>query len=214
MGNTWHDVFDRGPLAARGWSLALVKALSWTSAAVAVHEGALAPAGIDLLGPWRTADALMPPVAMGWAMLATLASLQVPPAWQAWLRGRTPGDALLLTAGGAGLAAAMLGLDHPNDTAQGQALALFWVAYGLALVAIAVTVRLRPRSADGERDPWGPQWMIALWLPAPLPAAVVAGLLVGLSFAGAMVAALTLSAGVLLLAGLATAFDRRGPAAG
>lgn len=148
------------------------QALAWLGAATALHEGLLAPMGLDALTPWRTTADRLPLAAGVWGLATALLLPRLTPALKATMQGApidrpTLGLGMLASVGG-GLIASQLPAESNNQIGQ----LCFW--YGLALSGLAMSAAgLMWQRQSKQLSPWRVLTLAAwftpsMWLPVGL----------------------------------------------
>lgn len=201
-------VGDRDLSGARSptaWPRAVPLVLSMLTAAVAVHEGLLAPNGFDVLAAWRGASARLPVQAWVWAIGTLLVCWRGPAMWSRFIDGARPQALDLAAAGTVAAGAALIGLSVPVTDLASAGLPVFWCGY--AALGLVLTV-LAWRAAVGRtgRNAWGLQWLFVTWLPSQWPGIWLLGAIVGTTPGEATAAAHAVGIGGITVAGIATGF--------
>lgn len=182
-----------------------LRALGWMGAATALHEGLLAPMGLDLLGHWRSAAETLPTTAALWAAPTALMLPRIHDELRSVLRHQ-PISMLTLSLGIAASVGALMMLPQLPSQDNNQIGRLFyWGASGvtgLALCAMGLCWRKALPVHTPLRTLALMSWLTpAVWAP-------FAGLLwfTGWQASPVITATLTLSGGFVAWHGFASAF--------
>lgn len=166
-------------------SAPLTRWLAAIACGVIAHEGLLAPAGVDLLGPWRAAHERLPTVAALWSLPALALAWRAPREIVAAIAGKRPtriAGALALSSAAGALAIAF---SHPRHDVDAVGLVFYWAALAV-LMACLVAAGARSTRRD---EPWTLFWLWAALVPAAWPVlwllawSAGQGATVGMSFA-------------------------------
>ncbi|PRP96376.1 DUF2306 domain-containing protein [Enhygromyxa salina] len=194
------------PTTDRAPALLIVAAVA--AGLVLLHEGLLAPYGLDALGDLRDASDRLTPLGGALASLPTFAALALLPRASRAVMG---GERLPLPFTLVGLLAAVgwivAGATMTGDTLARVGVAACWIGTGgfvlLALVAATVS------RADGSARGWAWIGAATLLTPAVWPAALAPGLLVGASFAESSYGALIVASSLTAAGGVVVGFGAR-----
>lgn len=185
----------------------LLKFFGYGASAVIVHEGLLAPNGIDLIAAWRAAGESLPAVAAVWALPA------------AWLAATAPREIARVVAGHTlsrlsytllvvtGLTALLIAVLHAEAAVDSVGLRFYWAAYGLVTLALLLAARFSTR-AD---EPWTLLVLFLTLAPVLWPALWLVAWLCAQSFTVAMWFAATVALAAMSANGFITAFGVRLP---
>jgi hypothetical protein len=170
-----HDLPARPRSAIRArW----VVAASGAAGAVLVHEGVLAPLGVDLLRGWRAPGERFPLQGLLWGLSALLLLVRLPvdlPRVQAGGKPRAATTALAVVNA---VGALVLGGYWPDTDIDGIGLTLFWPSFGLISLCLIIAGQVSAR-----RDaPWSLCWLLLTLTPASWPALFMVAWLAGQSY--------------------------------
>ena len=194
--------------AGNAWPAWLTRLLCAITAAVVLHEGVLAPNGIDVFGELRSSANRLPLLASPWAVAMASALLLLPSNWGRLLRGWRPQPGFSLTILLVAATAAAMGQAIVPVSMEAIADRAFWLGYAVLLLVALALAHLWPATSQG-RNAWGVLLCTALWLPATLPGLSLAGIAAGATFAQASTAALIVGLAGALYFGGAYAFGAR-----
>jgi hypothetical protein len=182
-----------------------LRAMGWMGAATALHEGLLAPMGMDLVGHWRSAPETLPIMAMLWAVPTALMLPRIHDELRAVMRHQ-PISMLTLTLGiAASIGALMVASQLPSQDNNQIGRLFYWAGSGV-MGLVLCAMGLGQRKALPVHTPLRTLSLMCWLMPAMW--APFAGLL---SFTGwpaspIITATLTLSGGFFAWHGFASAF--------
>jgi hypothetical protein len=185
----------------------LLKFFGYGAAAVIVHEGLLAPHGIDLIAAWRAAGESLPAVAAVWAVPAAWLAATAPREIARVVAGHTPSrlsHTLLVVTG---LTALLIAVRHTEAAVDTVGLRFYWTAYGLVTLGLLLAARFSTR-AD---EPWTLLGLFLALAPVLWPALWLVAWLCAQSFTVAMWFAATVALAAMSANGFLTAFGVRLP---
>lgn len=202
------DLPARAAADTSRWPRSILRILGLLSAAVALHEGALASWGLGLGSSLRDTQTILPPGATLWGVTTALAAVWSLGAWDAWVRGHAPSRRFIVALALSGFGAWWAGAQISNATLDGFAWSFFWQCFGaMQLIALALALMVRPNSLG--RNAFGVVSLFLLWSPALTFVCAFALSQSDLSANEAIVASATLAIGGMGAAGVATAMGAR-----
>ena len=172
------------------------------AAAVAFHEGVMAPIGIDVLGLVRKPADRLPLIGLVWGLATSAAALQVPDEMRRLAAGesvtRTGKLMGLLSAAGA----LYIAINHSSDGIQRLAQTTFFAVYGVQVLA---TNAVAGKALDGGRA-WESQWLFLTLAPGLWPVLALALAPLGMGAAATTTAVFMDAYAVAAALGFASAF--------
>lgn len=183
--------------------------LAAVGAAVMLHEGLLAPYGLDALAGLRDGADRLTPIGGAAAALPTFAALALLPSG---LRAAARGERLPVSfVVAAFLAAAgwmVAGATLTADTLARTGVAACWIGTA-TFVMLALCASLVSRAGGAGRQGWAAIAGATLLTPVAWPAAVAVGLILGATFAEASYAALIVGSSACAVVGVMSGFGAR-----
>jgi uncharacterized membrane protein YozB (DUF420 family) len=164
------DISLLSPNPSMAWSAWRV--LGWLGAATALHEGVLAPLGLDALAPWRTAAERLPLIAGLWGVSAALLMPRLTSAMQSAMWGQAIDRPTLGLGLVSSIGALLIASQSPSQDYNQIGRLFFWGSWG-TLGVIMAGAGLLWRREDGQLSPWRvltlAAWLTpAMWLPVGL----------------------------------------------
>lgn len=163
----------------------LANVLAVTACVVIAHEGLLAPAGVDLLGPWRAVHERLPTAAALWALPALALAWRAPREIAAAIAGKRPTRIACVLALASAAGALAIAFRHPRHDVDAIGLMFYWGALAVLMPCLVAVGALSMR----RDEPWTLFWLWAALIPAAWPVlwlvawAAGQGATVGMSFA-------------------------------
>jgi hypothetical protein len=182
-----------------------LRAMGWMGAATALHEGLLAPMGLDVIGHWRGAAETLPAMAALWAVPTAVMLPRIHDELRTVMRHQPIGMLTLTLGVAASIGSLLVASQLPAQDNNQIGRLFYWAgsgASGLALCAIGLRWRKALPVHTPARTLSLMSWLMpAVWAP-------IAGLL---SFTGwpaspVITATLTLAGGFVAWHGFASAF--------
>lgn len=177
------------------------------AAFVIVHEGVLAPWGLDLLGAWRGADLRLPVQALLWALPAAALAWRAPRDIEAIVNGARLPELTRKMALAVALGAPFVGLDLGGAGVDAVGLRFYWMSYALLSVLLVMAARFSTRSDE----PWSVLLLFLALAPALWPLLWLVAWLCAQPFAVAMWFAATVGLAAMSGNAFLTAFGIRLP---
>jgi hypothetical protein len=182
-----------------------IRVMGWMGAATALHEGLLAPMGMDLIGHWRHEPERLPMIAALWA---------VPMAWllprihrdlQSAIKGQAISLGTLASGAAASLGALLIAVQLPSHDFNEFGRLFYWA--GSALMGLClVCAGLIWRQAKAVHTPARVLSLLSWLMPAMWAPVMGALSLTGWSASASLTATLTICAGYFMWNGFASAF--------
>lgn len=198
-----HDV----PLLPPQLSLPLpaLRVLAWLGVATALHEGLLAPLGLDLIATWRSPAERLPLIAACWAVSTSLLLPRLVHELPAILQGRALRYSTLVLMALAATGAMLIGRQLPDQDYHQIGRLFFWMGLGVLGWGLSLA-GLIWRQEGTTLTPWRilsvMSWFTpAMWLPMALSLAFT-----GWSSSAIHTSTLTLSLGLFAWHGFVSAF--------
>ncbi len=197
---------DLGAMPMQSFLPALaLRPLGMIAAAVILHEGVLAPLGLDALSAWRASADRLPLAGVFWGLCAAAAAWRAPSEMARLEQGAGMTTLGLGLGGLAGLSALILAAAHGRGDLQAIAQASYFAAWGLEILLLVVL----GRRARGATKAWDAQWLSLALAPALWPLLALTFAPLGMGAAGTATAAYMDAYAVSAALGFASAFGLR-----
>jgi len=197
------DLPARGPQATR-WPRWMLSAMAVCAAAMAMHEGVLAPLGADAFAGLRGELGTLPLTAIPWGLATAGAALGGVRALEGSLEGRTPAGWWHITVALAGLGALGVAATTPAGGLLTQPVNAVFLTLGITSIALLLG-SLRGGVNTLERRPWSVTLAFFTWAPSVLVLGAALGLMFGLTADELYVVGLVLGPTTMSLLGICTA---------